>query len=378
MDDPLRVSLVSPYGLDRFGGVRSHIQGLGEALVALGHSVNVIAPGNDGRLGTLPVTGCGRVRMVRFGGTHFDVAWASRDAIRRALAPNCQLLHLHTPWNPALPLQLAASFRGPRVATFHDVAGPRTPWWARRAMPMASALIRRAFLHETIAVSPSVAAYLGAGTHTLIPNGLTVPHTVEASAHATAVHEDASASDAARSQVVYIGRLEPRKGVETLLRAVALLPEPRPTVALLGDGPLRQSLAALVASLGLANVQFLGAVDERVKWEYLRHATCAVAPSLYGESFGIVLLEAMAAGCIPIAADNAGYRGVLAGGGESLLVAPGDAAMLAERIVRALHDPAWRSSMQRWSAERWPAFAWNALAPRVVATYRSAIVRAAA
>jgi phosphatidylinositol alpha-mannosyltransferase len=372
MHDPLSVALVSPYGLDRFGGVRSHIQGLGEALVDLGHTVNVIAPGDDGTLGSLGVTGCGRTRMVRFGGTHFDVAWASRAAIRRALAGQPEVVHLHTPWNPALPLQVAASFRGPRVATFHDVAGEKTPAWARAAMPMASMLIRRAFLDETIAVSPSVAAYLGSGTHTLIPNGVTVPP-----AHAAHPHEYA-VGGTSRPLLVFVGRLEPRKGLASLLRALALVHEPRPDVAILGDGPLREEMEALAHALGLARVTFCGALNEHSKWEYLRRATCLVAPSLYGESFGIVLLEAMAAGCIPIAADNVGYHDVLEGGGESLLYPPGNEKALAARIARALNDRAWHGAMRQWASQRWPAVMWSTLAERVVTTYRSAILRAAA
>jgi phosphatidylinositol alpha-mannosyltransferase len=178
--------------------------------------------------------------------------------------------------------------------------------------------------------------------------------------------------------VLYVGRLEPRKDAETLLRAVALLAPPAPRVCILGDGPSRLRLEALSASLHLESVQFLGAVSEQQKWAYLRRASCVVAPSRSGESFGIVLLEAMAAGSLPLAADNPGYRGVLANGGESLLFPVGDAAALAQRIGRALNDAAWRDEMGRWAQQHWPQYGWPAVASRVVETYRRALVRAAA
>jgi phosphatidylinositol alpha-mannosyltransferase len=380
----LRIALVSPYGLDRFGGVRSHLLGLGEALCARGHWVEVVAPGPDGTLGTLPVVGCGAPRAVQFGGTHFDVVWASARARRRVYDRGYDLLHLHTPWNPALPLQLAAGFRGARVATFHDVAGEATPRWARALMPMASAVIRRLAVHATIAVAPEVSAYLGAGTHTVIANGITPPadwsddHDRWPSAALPEVRPEAG-PDAA--PFVYVGRLEPRKDVATLLRAMALLqqrhgPHAPPPVVIAGDGPSRPALEQLRDALGLHHVHFVGAVSDAHKWALLRSARCLIAPSRSGESFGIVLLEAMAAGTVPIAADNPGYRHVLHDGGTSLLFAAGDHAALASQLARVLDAPTWYDGMRAWCAQRWPYFQWERIAERVEAVYAQALVAA--
>ena len=367
MSKPLHIAQVSPYGLNRFGGVRSHILGLGEALQRQGHTVEVIAPGEDGQLGTLPTLGCGRARGIAFGGTHFDIAWARESDVRRVIARSFDVMHLHTPWNPLLPLQLATRFDGARVATFHDVAGETTPAWARLLMPVASALLRRTLLHATIAVSPSVAAYLGQGTHDLIPNGVSFA----GSAHA-------APSPVVPQPVLYVGRLEPRKDVATLLRAFALLGDARPPLWIVGDGPSRPALELLQRELALTSVIFFGAVAEQEKWTRLRQAACLVAPSRAGESFGIVLLEAMVAGTLPIAADNPGYRNVLGAGGESLLYPAGDAHALAKRIRRALHDSQWQQTMQQWCGERVTAFTWTQIATRVEATYHRALARARA
>jgi len=354
----------------RFGGVRSHILGLGEALQSFGHTVEVVAPGADGQLGTLAVIGCGRARTHEFGGTHFDVAWASSQALRLVCARDYDVLHLHTPWSPAMPLQLAARFRGARVATFHDVAGEMTPAWARALMPVASALIRRSLLHATIAVSPAVSAHLGHGTHDVIPNGIAAPP-------ATTVRST-DALVQATAPVVYVGRLEPRKDVAALLRAMALLGAAAPPLLVAGEGPCRPALERLRDTLQLTQVRFLGAVSEQEKWTLMRQSRCLVAPSRSGESFGIVLLEAMVAGVLPIAADNPGYRDVLARGGESLLFAAGDAAALAARLQRVQQDITWREEMQAWAAERWPHYQWTSIALRVLETYRLAMARAAA
>ena len=362
---------MSPYGLSRFGGVRSHIRGLGEALAARGHQVTVIAPGDAdvppaSTLGSLPVIRCGTVRTIDFSGTRIDLAWARSAERRAALAGVFDVLHLHTPWNPAIPIQLAVAYRGARVATFHDVPGEATPWWAHQLMPVGATLIRRLLLDATIGVSPAVSTYLGKGTHVVIPNGVEEPppETPRSS------HE---------APVVYLGRLEARKDVHTLLTAMAIVqttgPNETPPVVIAGEGPLRGTLEAQARTLGLRRVTFCGAIDEADKWALLRTARCVVAPSRAGESFGIILLEAMRAGSVPIAADNPGYRHVLEGAADALCFAPGDADALARLIIRAIRDDGWMESMRRWSANHWPRFTWSEVATAVEAVYEQALSR---
>jgi phosphatidylinositol alpha-mannosyltransferase len=355
----MKIALVCPYELRRPGGVRSHIAGLGAALRARGHDVDVIAPTTLASLEGLPVISCGRARHLAFGGTQIDLTWASRRALSHVVRRGYDVMHFHTIWNPFVPFQLALRFRGPRIATFHDVPGPDTPAWARALMTPASELIRRAALRGVIAVSPSVSRYLADGHHEIIPNGIAVP--------------DALPPDRTRDGVLYVGRLEPRKGIHTLLEAASILGAHGPRIRIAGDGYLRPELERFAAARGLTNVQFLGEVSEAQKWSLLREASLFVAPSLGGESFGIVLLEAMAAGTPPLGADNDGYYDVLAARADDLVFPAGDATALAARIRRLERDDARRAELARWGAQEWRRYDWSVLAPRIEQVYEAAL-----
>jgi phosphatidylinositol alpha-mannosyltransferase len=351
----MNIALVCPYDLRRPGGVRAHIAGLGRALVALGHRVEIIAPSDLTSLDGLPVVQCGRAHKMDFGGTQIDLTWASPRDAQSVAKRGYDVMHFHTIWNPAMPFELAAAFRGPKVATFHDVAGPNTPVIAAALMAPGSELIRSLWLDAVIAVSPAVAEYLSPGEHEVIPNGITVPAGLP--------------PEGEREAVLCLGRLEPRKGVSTVIEAAALLGDRCPPIWIAGDGPLRTDLEGRARALRLSNVTFLGEVSEEEKWARLRRAALVVAPAIGGESFGIVLLEAMAAGAPPIASDIAGYRHVLAEHGE-LLVKAADAAALAARISHFMSDAAARSAAKQWGLERCRAFDWATVAPRVEAIYR--------
>lgn len=353
----MRVALVCPYDLARPGGVRSHISGLGHALVARGHEVEVVAPSAQSQLGGLPVVACGSARDFPFGGTHIDFTWAPWRRVLDVSRRGYDLLHFHTIWNPLMPFQLATVYRGPKVATFHDVPSPATPAIAAGAMPIGAAFVQHAFVHQTIAVSPVVSEYL-AGAHEIIPNGLSVP--------------DVLPAGGSRGTLLYLGRLEPRKGVETLIEALALMGPDAPAVRIAGDGLSRHAIEHLAQERGLRNVAFLGEVSEAQKWELLRDASVLVAPSVGGESFGIVLLEAMAAGAVPIAADNPGYRHLLAEQPD-LLFPIGDARRLADRIRVFVHDDNRSAGMRTWGGKYYRQFEWRELVGRVEKVYERAI-----
>lgn len=352
----MKIALVCPYDLDRPGGVRSHIVGLGLALGERGHQVEVIGPNPDGEIEGLPLVGCGRGRQIAFGGTHIDLTWAPWSQVGRVAGRGYDVMHFHTIWNPLFPLQLAAAFRGCKVATWHDAAGPNTPWLARKVMPWASALIRRLWLRKMIAVSPLAGIHLQPGSFTIIPNGLWVPPLPP---------------EGERRKLLYVGRLEPRKGLPTLLGALERLGPEAPPLWVAGDGHLRGELEARAS--GLAGVEFLGEVSEEQKWALLRRARLLIAPSLGGESFGIVLTEAMACGTPPLAADNPGYREVLRDRFDQLIFPVQDEARLAERI-RALcsAEREW-SELQQWGLREWRRYDWRVLAEQVEAVYLRAL-----
>jgi phosphatidylinositol alpha-mannosyltransferase len=354
----VKIALVCPYDLARPGGVRSHIAGLGEALTRRGHQVEVVAPSTATSLGTLPVVSCGRAQRAHFGGTQIDVTWAPWRRVSEVCRRGYDVMHFHTIWNPLVPFQLAARFRGPKVATFHDVPGPDTPRWASMLMSPMSEGIRRVALRRVIAVSPVVARYLLPGLHEVIPNGITVPSPLP--------------PEGERRAVLFVGRLEPRKDVGTLLRAFAVLGDDAPPLWIAGDGPSRGELQHQAQSLGV-RVQFFGEVSEAEKWALLRRARLFVAPSAGGESFGIVLLEAMAAGAVPLGADNPGYHVLLEERGDDLLFPARDAAALAAKVGELSANDARVRNLRAWGDAFWPRFDWPRLATQVERVYRDAI-----
>ena len=353
----MKIALVCPYDLARPGGVRSHIAGLGEALAARGHAVELIAPGNASMLGSLPVVSCGTAQRTQFGGTQIDLTWAPWRRVAEVSRRGYDVMHFHTIWNPLVPFQLAARFRGPKVATFHDVPGPATPRWASLLMSPLSEGIRRVALRGVIAVSPAVSRYLLPGRHEIIPNGVSVPAVLPA--------------EGERRAILYVGRLEARKDVATLIDAMARLRERGLPLWIAGDGPLRGQLEERARALGVA-AQFFGEVSEGEKWSLLRRARVTVAPSSGGESFGIVLLEAMAAGAPPIGADNPGYHDLLIERGSDLLFPVGDADILAARIRALADDDVRRRGLQAWGEAYWRQFEWPRLVTRVERVYEGA------
>ena len=346
------VALVYPYDLTRPGGVRSHVAGLGEELVRRGHRVEVVAPSAHDRLASLPVVQCGESRPLSFGGTQIDVTWAPWRRVREVARRGYDVMHFHTIWNPLMPFQIASAYRGPRVATFHDVAGPNTPRIAAAMMPFVGEGLRRVALDRVIAVSPVVSRYLLPGKHVVIPNGIVVPPLP---------------AEGEREAVLYVGRLEPRKGVATLIEAAASLGPDAPPIWIAGDGPLRPELQRL-ATAGSVNAHFFGEVSESDKWSLMRRAALVVAPSLGGESFGIVLLEAMAAGAPPIAADNPGYSHLLRDRQELLFVA-GDSASLARKISHLMSDTGRLASAREWGEAYHQEYLWSRIAERIERIY---------
>jgi phosphatidylinositol alpha-mannosyltransferase len=359
----MKIALVCPYDLRRPGGVRSHIVGLGEALVARGHEVEIISPLSSRAASegpglvaqtSLPLVVCGSARHLGFGGTQIDITWASPSELSSAARRGYDVMHFHTIWNPFVPFQLAAAYRGPKVATFHDVPGPDTPPLAAAMMRPAAELIRRLALRRVIAVSPTVSKYL-AGEHVVIPNGVSVP--------------DPLPPTGEREAILYVGRLEPRKNVTTLIDAVKLLGDDAPPLWIAGDGPLRETLEKRATG----NVRFLGEVTEQEKWALLRRAKLFVAPAVGGESFGIVLVEAMAAGAPPIAADNPGYRGVLADRADDLLFRAGEPSSLVSRLSSLLADKSKVDALRAWGEREWRRYDWATLAPAIEAEYEAAL-----
>lgn len=376
----MRVVQVCPYDPDRHGGVQRHIHALDLALRERGHETLIIAPGSAAapQAGTMRL---GAMRSVRFAGTRFEVTWATAaeltDVLERLQAWAPDVAHFHTPWDPLMPYQLFRRLDCTRVATFHDTPPPGLTGMALRGLFKMLSHHLLGQLDGAIAVSAAPMAHLRPGASGVIP---VILPPVTALSPFFAVSKQA----ADRPTILFIGRLEPRKGVDVLMDATALLAEgkvqlppgiPAPQVIVAGEGDLRGCVLAMQDRLGPSWISLLPPPSVDAQLDLLRNATLAVSPALYGESFGIVLAEALASGTPILGADNAGYRTVLTGRGASLLTPPGDALALARKIARLLQDEPERQALAAWGRAHARQFDVTARIGDVEAIYREAMAR---
>ncbi|MEU9819516.1 glycosyltransferase family 4 protein [Pseudonocardia alni] len=364
----MRIGIVCPYSLDVAGGVQRHVLDLAAALRALGHTVEVLAPAT----GTAPefVTPAGRAVGVPYNGSVARVAFGplTRHRTRRWLAAHdFDVLHVHEPTTPSVSALALLDAGGPVVATFHT-STERSRVLAAFG-PVARPLLER--VTARIAVSATArrvqVEHLG-GDATEIPNGVDVARF----AHGPALDLPPAV------RVGYVGRFdEPRKGMPVLLAALRRVVAERPDVRLLvvgrGDGDrLRRA-----AGPGLAGrIDLLGPVDEATKAAALRSVAVFCAPHRGGESFGMVLTEAMAAGAPVLAADLESFRAVLDDGRAGALFPPGDDAALAAALTRLLDDGTARARLAAAGRDRAQRYDWPVVASDVLRVYRAAIAGA--
>jgi phosphatidylinositol alpha-mannosyltransferase len=367
----MRIALVSPYDLSVAGGVQVHVESLASALRTRGAEVHVIGPG-PGESGS-DRTVLGRSYSVPANGSRAPISLDPRivGRVRAALARFApDVIHVHEPLVPLVGPSTMLTARAPVVATFHASAeGGALPGLYRAVRRPSRAIVARAA--ALTAVSPVAAEFharaLGIdGREILIvPNGVDVARF----AARRRVH--------ARSEVrriVFLGRLEHRKGADVAVRAFIDLAAARPEVALrvLGDGPQAAALRALIASAPAsvrARIDLVGRVSGDELPELLADADIALLPSRGGESFGLVLLEAMASGTVIVATDIPGYRAVARHDREALLVRPDDAPALAGAVDRLIADMALRERLRNAGHERAAGFDWSRIAERMEGVY---------
>jgi phosphatidyl-myo-inositol alpha-mannosyltransferase len=378
----VKVALVSPYALDVPGGVQAHVVALGAALRDQDHEVTVLGPGGgdvdpkarrpDATVRDATVD-LGRHLRVPFNGSVAPVALDPRVArtTRRALARIApDVIHVHEPLVPWAGLAAATSDVAPVVGTFHAWSD------ASRLYRAARPIARRVLDHLAVALAVSDAAasyHAGAlgrspSSFRVVPNGVDVARFATAQPLPELVEPD-------RPTLLFVGRLERRKGLEPLIRAFTRLKADRPDLRLLvvGDGPERARCEALLPPRLRQDVTLLGRIaDDDLPRAYAT-ADLYVAPSLGGESFGIVLLEAMAAGRPIVASDIPGYRSVATDGRQGRLVPPGDPVALAGAIAALLDNPALRGAMAEDGRRTVAAYDWARVAERVADAYRDAV-----
>jgi phosphatidylinositol alpha-mannosyltransferase len=200
---------------------------------------------------------------------------------------------------------------------------------------------------------------------TIIPNGIDL----------TRYHRLNNVKKGKKGMILYVGRLEARKGVKYLMKAFQLLSQDNPDVELViaGDGPDREKLEMLADDLKLKNVSFLGFVSEELKLELLSKADLFCSPALFGESFGIVLLEAMATGTVTVAGSNSGYVDVMQEVGGISLVNPEDTTEFARRLDLLLHEQSLRELWQKWAEGYVQQFSYPRVVEQYEELYRDAI-----
>lgn len=366
----MRIVQVCPFSWDAVGGVQSHVRQLAAELQTRGHDVLVLAPGDAPGWRDDGTCIVGRTFEVRTNGSVARLA-CSPSALEtlalsiRRFAPD--VVHVHEPFAVALGLKAVWSSPVPVVATFHSYFAGSTS--AGRLYTALAPLLRPTWrqIDRRVAVSVaakwSVSSRLGPGAIEIIPNGVDV----ERFASAT----PAMGLPAGR-RLLFVGRLEPRKGLPIAVEAFAQLADRHPDLQLLvvGDGPERDASGRLPPALR-ARVHLLGSVSDDALPSIYRAADIFVAPARGAESFGIVLAEAMAAGVPVVASRIAGYRDVARAGREAVLVQPSDAAALAAGIGHLLDHPDERARLAANGALRARDFAWPLVADRLEAVYAS-------
>jgi phosphatidylinositol alpha-mannosyltransferase len=371
----MKIGLVTPYVYPLPGGVNEHVRYLYQGLTERGHDVRIISSthglqrGNEG-----DVIRLGRGFSVPSNGSVGTLTVSPRylSQIRGLLAQErFDVLHFHEPFVPLLSLFMLRESHSVNVATFHAYAGWSTSYELGRRL--LGGYARR--LHGRVAVSAAARHFIDRyfpGDYKLIPNGVDLTR-----------YRDVEPIERWRdgtANILFVGRLEGRKGLIVLLKAYRVLRRSGRDCRLLvvGSGPQEREVRRYIATRGLRGVEMLGRVSDTEKARLFASADVFVSPATGQESFGIVLLEAMAAGAPIVCSDIHGYKGVVHRGDQALLVPPRDHQALMKAIARLLDDPALRAQMGASGRERARQFSWPNIAAKVDDYYAFVIRRLAA
>jgi phosphatidylinositol alpha-mannosyltransferase len=371
----VKIGLVTPYVYPLPGGVNEHVRFLYENLRLRGHDVRIITSSHGlQRASEGDVIRIGKGFSVPSNGSVGTITVSPRyvSQVKRVLEEErFDVLHFHEPFVPFLSLVVLRQSTSVNVATFHAYAGFSPAMeFGRRVLPGYAAR-----LHGRIAVSAAARHFADRffpGDYKVIPNGVDLLRFQRAVPLSRWLD--------GTPNVLFVGRLEDRKGLPVLLKAFRQLRKRGVEARLLvvGTGPQEREARRYVATRGLQNVEFLGRVSDDDKAQLFRTATVYVSPATGRESFGIVLLEAMAAGAPIVCSDIHGYKGVVLRNRQGLLVPPRDDRALAAAIEQVLCNPTLQARLSDAGRERAEQFGWNHVTAKVEDYYGFVIRRLAA
>lgn len=358
----MRIAIVCPYAWDRPGGVRSHVRSLAEQLRMRDHDVLIVAPRQASMRATAGVVLVGRTVPIPANGSVAPLTFgpgAARGVFKALNGFGPEVVHLHEPLIPSLSLLALLQTRVPTVGTFHASAEKSIGY--RLGRPLLKRAAERLTVRTAVsdAARELVSRYLP-GCYHLTPNGVNVKD------FATAAPADVGPG----KKVLFLGRLERRKGLEVLLQAMTRLRDRDIELLVAGAGPQDRELRALADRL-MVRARFFGRVDEATKASLFKRADVYCAPGLGGESFGIVLIEAMGASTPVVCSDLPGFRAVA--GTSAVLVSPGHAGLLADAIRRVASDDSLAERMGKAGVRTAQGFDWVRLVGNVEVLYERAM-----
>ncbi len=371
----MKIGLVTPYVYPVPGGVNQHVRYLYENLRARGHDVRILTSSHGlQRASEGDIIRIGKGFSVPTNGSVGTITLSPRyvSQVQDVLAAErFDVLHFHEPFVPFLSLIVLRQSTSVNIATFHAYAG-FSPAYEFGSRVMRSYARR---LHGRIAVSAAARHFIDRffpGDYRVIPNGVDIDRFRRSV-------PIARWQDGTRN-VLFVGRHEPRKGLLDLLKAYRILRKTGCHCRLLvvGTGPQEREARRYVMTRKLGGVEFLGRVSDDEKAQLFRTADVYVSPATGGESFGIVLLEAMAAGTPIVCSDIHGYKGVVRRGREGILVPPRKPKAIAAGIAQLLADDELRARMAASGLIRAEEFSWERITERVDDYYGFVIRRLAA
>jgi len=374
----MKIALVTPYQYPYPGGVTEHVFHLDRCFRSWGHEVKILAPCKEDEGGV-------EDNVVRVGGSIVTLPFAGSKS-RITLSPSIyrsvkrllkqeqfDVIHVHEPLMPALPLVVLRHSRTANVGTFHAYRENRHPLIGAM-QPVLQKFLDK--LNVKICVSEAARDLISRyfpDDYQVIPNG------IDAQQFGDPGIESVERFNDGRPNILFVGRLDKRKGFRYLLQAFAQVVQAVPNARLMVVGAYskedKEPFVRYAWENHLSGVKFVGRVSPQELPRYYKTCDLFCAPSTGFESFGIVLLEAMAAGKPIVATGIAGYRSVLEHGREGLLVEPENESALAEAIIRVLRDPSLRSSMGEQGRLKAQQYDWPIVARRVLSMYERALSR---